>query len=237
MTRAAPPLTGETAVELNGVTLRYDTADDILTDIDTRLKPGTFTFLTGPSGAGKSSLLKLLYLAHAPTSGEVRLFGQRTSDLSRKQLSAIRRRIGVVFQDFRLLDHLTAFENVALPLRVSGEKPEDYTDEVVDLVRWVGLGERIHAFPPALSGGEQQRLAIARALINKPDLLIADEPTGNVDPDMARRIFRLFIELNRRLNTTVIIATHDMHIIREFNSPVLKLQDGLLFADTAYEKA
>ncbi|RIJ32260.1 cell division ATP-binding protein FtsE [Henriciella algicola] len=237
MTQAGAPLASEPAVELNGVSLRYDTADDILTDIDIRLKPGTFTFLTGPSGAGKSSLLKLLYLAHAPTSGEVRLFGQRTADMSRNQLSALRRRIGVVFQDFRLLDHLTAFENVALPLRVSGEKPEDYRDEVVDLVRWVGLGERIHAFPPALSGGEQQRLAIARALINKPDILIADEPTGNVDPDMARRIFRLFIELNRRLNTTIIIATHDMHIIREFKAPVLKLQDGLLFADSSYEQA
>lgn len=237
MTEEGPPLSGEPAVELNGVSLRYDTADTILSDLDIRLKPGTFTFLTGPSGAGKSSLLKLLYLAHAPSEGEVRLFGQRTADLSRKQLSALRRRIGVVFQDFRLLEHLTAFENVALPLRVSGEKPEQYTDEVVDLIRWVGLGARINAFPQALSGGEQQRLAIARALINKPDLLIADEPTGNVDPDMARRIFRLFIELNRRLNTTVIIATHDMHLIGEFNSPVLKLQDGLLFADSAYEQA
>jgi cell division transport system ATP-binding protein len=235
MRRPAPHLSGEPAVELNGVSLRYESADEVLSDISVRLKPGTFTFLTGPSGAGKSSLLKLLYLAHAPTAGEVRLFGQQTSGMPRKQLSALRRRIGVVFQDFRLLDHLSAFENVALPLRVAGQKEDTYRDEVIDLVRWVGLGHRVHARPPALSGGEQQRLAIARALINKPDLLIADEPTGNVDPDMARRIFRLFIELNRRLNTTIVIATHDMHIIEEFNAPVLKLQDGMLVADAAYE--
>ena len=237
MTRPGPGTLGGPAVELNGVSLRYDTADKVLADINVRLKSGTFTFLTGPSGAGKSSLLKLLYLAHAPTSGQVRLFGQQTTDMPRKQLSALRRRIGVVFQDFRLLEHLTAFENVALPLRVLGQKEETYGEEVVDLVRWVGLGDRVHARPSAMSGGEQQRLASARALINKPDLLIADEPTGNVDPDMARRIFRLFIELNRRLNTTVIIATHDMHIISEFNAPVLKLQDGMLMSEPARQRS
>ena len=225
------------AVELSGVSLRYDTADEVLSDINIRLKPGTFTFLTGASGAGKSSLLKLLYLALAPSQGEVFLFGQRTSALSRKQLSALRRRIGVVFQDFRLLDHLTAFENVALPLRVSGQKEASYRDEVLDLLRWVGLGERIHALPPTMSGGEQQRLSIARALINKPDLLIADEPTGNVDPEMGRRIFRLFVELNRRLGTTVVIATHDLALIREFEAPVLRLQHGLIVRDVEYGKA
>ncbi|WP_300377577.1 cell division ATP-binding protein FtsE [Henriciella sp.] len=228
MNRFVPDMSDEPSVELNGVSLHYDTSDEILTDINVRLKPGSFTFLTGASGAGKSSLLKLLYLAHAPSQGEVRLFGLPTMTLSRKQLSALRRRIGVVFQDFRLLEHLSAFENVALPLRVSGKKEETYREEVVDLLRWVGLGERIHALPPAMSGGEQQRLSIARALINKPDLLIADEPTGNVDPEMGRRIFRLFVELNRRLNTTIIIATHDLGLIREFDAPVLQLQNGLM---------
>ncbi|MEQ8557956.1 MAG: cell division ATP-binding protein FtsE [Henriciella sp.] len=230
-------MTGEPAVELNGVSLRYDTADEVLSDLDIRLKPGSFTFLTGASGAGKSSLLKLLYLAHAPTHGEVRLFGLQTSALKRRQLSALRRRIGVVFQDFRLLDHLTAFENVALPLRVLGQKESDYRDEVVDLLRWVGLGERMHALPRSLSGGEQQRLAIARALINKPDLLIADEPTGNVDPEMGQRIFRLFVELNRRVGTTVIIATHDLALIREFDAPVLRLQHGLIVRDVEHQPA
>ncbi|WP_084399466.1 cell division ATP-binding protein FtsE [Henriciella aquimarina] len=237
MNRFRPDTADEPAVELNGVSLRYDTADDVLSDIDLRLKPGTFTFLTGASGAGKSSLLKLLYLAHAPTQGEVHLFGLRTSALSRKQLSALRRRIGVVFQDFRLLDHLTAFENVSLPLRVSGQKPGTYREEVVDLLRWVGLGERMHALPQSLSGGEQQRLSIARALINKPDLLIADEPTGNVDPEMGKRIFRLFVELNRRLGTTIIIATHDLSLIREFDAPVMRLQHGLLVRDVEHQSA
>lgn len=237
MNRFNPDISGEPAVELNAVSLRYDTADEVLSDVDLRLKPGSFTFLTGASGAGKSSLLKLIYLAHAPTRGEVRLFGSSTSTLKRKQLSALRRRIGVVFQDFRLLDHLTAFENVALPLRVSGQKPGDYRDEVVDLLRWVGLGERMHALPQSLSGGEQQRLSIARALINKPDLLIADEPTGNVDPEMGRRIFRLFVELNRRLGTTILIATHDFGLVREFEAPVLRLQHGLIVQDVEHQTA
>lgn len=237
MNRFRPDMSDEPAVELNGVSLRYDTADDVLSDVNLRLDPGTFTFLTGASGAGKSSLLKLLYLAHGPTAGEVRLFGQRTSTLSRKQLSAIRRRIGVVFQDFRLLDHLTAFENVALPLRVSGQKEAVYRHEVVDLLRWVGLGERLQALPRSLSGGEQQRLAIARALINKPDLLIADEPTGNVDPDMGRRIFRLFVELNRRLGTTILIATHDLALVGEFKAPVMRLQHGLIVRDVEQQPA
>lgn len=235
MNRFNPDMTGEPAVELNSVSLRYDTADDVLSDVNIRLKPGSFTFLTGASGAGKSSLLKLLYLAHAPTRGEVRLFGLSTGFLKRRQLSALRRRIGVVFQDFRLLEHLTAFENVALPLRVIGQKPEQYREEVVDLLRWVGLGERMHALPQSLSGGEQQRLSIARALISKPDLLVADEPTGNVDPDMGKRIFRLFAELNRRLGTTIIIATHDLALIREFEAPVLRLQNGLIVQDVEYQ--
>ena len=235
MNRFRPDMTGEPAVELNGVSLRYDTADEVLSDVDFRLKPGSFTFLTGASGAGKSSLLKLIYLAHGPTRGEVRLFGLETGRLKRRQLSALRRRIGVVFQDFRLLEHLTAFENVALPLRVSGQKPADYRDEVVDLLRWVGLGERMQALPQSMSGGEQQRLSIARALINKPDLLIADEPTGNVDPEMGRRIMRLFMELNRRVGTTVIIATHDLGLIREFEVPVLRLQHGLIVQDVEHQ--
>lgn len=237
MNRFNPDMTGEPAVEFNAVSLRYDTADEVLSDVNIRLRPGSFTFLTGASGAGKSSLLKLIYLAHAPTRGEVRLFGQSTSTLKRRQLSALRRRIGVVFQDFRLLEHLTSFENVALPLRVLGQKPEQYRDEVADLLRWVGLGERMHALPQSLSGGEQQRLSIARALINKPNLLVADEPTGNVDPEMGKRIFRLFVELNRRLNTTVIIATHDLGLIREFDAPVLRLQHGLIVQDVEHQRA
>jgi len=234
MSRYRPDLSDEPAVRLDGVSLRYDRTGEVLSEIDLVLKRGSFTFLTGPSGAGKSWLLKLMYLAHAPTKGVIRLFGQQTLDLKRKQLAALRRRVGVVFQEFRLLNHLTAFENVALPLRVEGRKVETYRDEVVDLLRWVGLGERVDAPTPSLSGGEQQRVAIARALINKPELLIADEPTGNVDPEMGSKIMRLFAELNKRVGTTILIATHDLELIREFDAPVMRLSNGLLVRDVEY---
>lgn len=222
------------AVRFDGVTLRYDRTGEVLSEIDLVLPQGSFTFLTGPSGAGKSSLLKLMYLAHEPTRGVVRLFGQQTANMKRKQLAALRRRIGVVFQEFRLLNHLTAFENVALPMRVAGQKPASYRNEVIDLLRWVGLGERVDALTPSLSGGEQQRVAIARALINKPDLLIADEPTGNVDPEMGAKIMRLFSELNKRVGTSIIIATHDLELIREFDAPVIRLSNGLLVRDVEF---
>jgi cell division transport system ATP-binding protein len=234
MSRIRPDLSDEPAVRLDGVSLTYERTGEVLSEIDLILKQGSFTFLTGPSGAGKSSLLKLMYLAHGPTRGGIRLFGRQTHDLKRKQLAALRRRIGVVFQEFRLLNHLTAFENVALPLRVSGMKADSYQNEVIDLLRWVGLGERVDTPTPALSGGEQQRVAIARALINKPDLLIADEPTGNVDPEMGQKILRLFAELNKRVGTTILIATHDLDLIREFDAPVLRLSNGLLVRDVEF---
>ena len=237
MSRFRPDLSDEPAVRLDGVTLSYDRTGEVLSEIDLVLRQGSFTFLTGPSGDGKSAVLKLMYLAHAQTRGSVRLFGRQTFEWKRKQLAAIRRRIGVVFQEFRLLDHLTAFENVALPLRVAGQKPDSYSNEVIDLLRWVGLGERVDAPIPSLSGGEQQRVAIARSLINKPDLLIADEPTGNVDPEMGAKIMRLFAELNKRVGTTILIATHDLELIREFEAPVLRLSNGLLVRDVEYGAA
>ena len=206
-------------------------------DNDLVLKPGSFSFLTGASGAGKTSLLKLLYLAMKPTHGEVSLFGRPTSRLTRDQLSALRRKVGVVFQEFRLLDHLTAYENVALPLRVAGRKEAEYRDDVEELLAWVGLGERIQAHPSTLSGGEQQRVAIARAVVTQPAILIADEPTGNVDPDMGSRLMRLFIELNKRRGTTVVIATHDLGLVRQVEAPVLRLQNGLLVQDAEYGPA
>lgn len=237
MTQSKPDMLGEDAVRLDNVSLRYDSTEDVLSGIDVSLRPGSFTFLTGQSGAGKTSLLKLLYLAHAPTRGEVSLFGRRTGSLSRSALSQARRRIGVVFQEFRLLDHLSAYENAALPLRVAGQREGVYRADVEELLRWVGLGPRLDARPEQLSGGEQQRVAIARALVNKPDLLIADEPTGNVDPDMGERLMRLFAELNRRLGTTVLIATHDLSLIHKIDAPVLRLQHGLLVRDIEYGAA
>jgi len=159
------------------------------------------------------------------SGGRVELFGQDVTRVDPARRAQIRRRIGIVFQDFRLLDHLTTWENVALPLRVVGKKVSEYQEDVTDLLQWVGLGERMHAFPPVLSGGEKQRAAIARAVIGKPELLLADEPTGNVDPQMARRLLRLFIELNR-LGTSVIIATHDHQLMQQFKAPRLELQEG-----------
>ncbi len=224
----------EAALRLEGVSLRYDSSEEILSDISMVLQTGSFTFLTGASGAGKTSLLKLVYLAMKPSKGEITLFGRHTAAMDRRDLAAMRRRIGMVFQEFRLLEHLSAYENVALPLRVQGRREKEYRDDIEELLTWVGLGERLGARPATLSGGEQQRVAIARALVNKPDLLIADEPTGNVDPDMAARIMRLFSELNRRLGTTVLIATHDLGLIRQLEAPVLRLQHGLLVKDVEY---
>ncbi len=207
--------------------MRYGRAPEVLRDINLNLAPGSFHFLTGASGAGKSSLLKLIYLAHRPSRGLVHLFGRDMADLSRGDLPTLRRRIGVVFQEFRLLNHLSAFDNVALPLRIAGERPGAYRRDVAELLTWVGLGNRLDAMPPTLSGGEKQRLAIARAVVNRPDILLADEPTGNVDPDMSLRILRLFVEMNR-LGATVLIASHDQGLVRQSGMPVLHLADGRL---------
>ena len=227
--RPAPDLMHdrEAAVRFDSVGLRYGRGPEILSDLSFDLPSGSFHFLTGPSGAGKSSLLRLIYRARQPSRGLISLFGRDTALMPRDALPGLRRRIGVVFQDFRLLEHLSVFDNVALPLRVAGQPRASYADDVADLLAWVGLGERMHAHPASLSGGEQQRAAIARAVITKPDLLIADEPTGNVDPAMARRLLRLFVELNR-LGATVLIATHDITLVRALDAPVLELADGRL---------
>lgn len=207
--------------------MRYGRAPEVLRDIHLTLAPGSFHFLTGASGAGKSSLLKLIYLANEPSRGLVRLFGRDMATLPRSELPWIRRRIGVVFQEYRLLDHLSAFDNAALPLRIAGRKLETYRADVTELLSWVGLGGRMHALPPTLSGGEKQRLAIARAVVAKPDILLADEPTGNVDADMAQRILRLLIELNRQ-GTTVLVSSHDRDLVERSGQPVVHLEGGRL---------
>ena len=212
-------------IRLVNIALKYDRGPEVLSEISFHLRAGSFHFLTGPSGAGKSSLLRLLFMSLPPTRGQIQLFGQDVSRLTLSKRAPLRRRIGIVFQDFRLLDHLSTWENVALPLRVIGKKIGDYKEDVTDLLQWVGLGDRMHAYPSVLSGGEKQRAAIARAVIGKPELLLADEPTGNVDPQMARRLLRLFIELNR-LGTSVLIATHDHQLMRQFKAPRLELHDG-----------
>ena len=220
-----PRQTADEAVGFDQVSMRYGQGPDILAGLSFSLAPGSFHFVTGPSGAGKSSLLKLIYLAARPSQGRIRLFGQDVSNLSFDGRPRLRRRIGVVFQDLLLLRHLSAFDNAALPLRIAGRKPADYRTDVAELLSWVGLGERMHALPATLAGGEQQRLAIARAVVNRPEILLADEPTGNVDHEMALRIFRLFVELNR-LGTTVLIATHDQELVARSGRPVLHLEGG-----------
>ncbi|MEA3262705.1 MAG: cell division ATP-binding protein FtsE [Pseudomonadota bacterium] len=215
-------------VHFDNVGLRYGTDREVLSDVSFTLFPGSFYFLTGASGAGKTSLLKLLYLAQRPSRGMIRMFGTDAITLPRDRLPGFRRRLGVVFQNFRLVEHLSAYDNVALPLRVAGVPERELTKPVTDMLEWVGLADRMHARPAQLSGGEQQRVAIARAVIGRPELLVADEPTGNVDPDMAVKLLRLFEALNR-LGTTVVVATHDVHLLKKVpDSLIMRLDKGRL---------
>jgi len=214
-------------VRLSGVGFGYADSPDVLRDVNLILPRGSFHFLTGPSGAGKSSLLRLLTLAERPTSGRIALFGQDVTGLPSSAAPGLRRRMGVVFQDFRLLDHLDLFENAALTLRVAGRKPETYDRDVEEMLRWVGLGDRMQARPPMLSGGEKQRLAIARAVMGNPELIIADEPTGSVDKAMADKLLMLFQALNR-LGATVLIASHDEALAERSGARRLRLDQGRL---------
>jgi len=209
------------------VGMRYGLGPEVLHNISFELRAGSFHFLTGPSGAGKSSLMRLLYLAHRPSRGSITMFGKNVAAARRDELPALRRRIGVVFQDFRLLEHLTALENIMLPLRIAGGEEKLIREHAEELLHWVGLGDRMAARPSTLSGGEQQRVAIARAVIAKPDLLLADEPTGNVDSEMADRLLHLLMELNKH-GTTMLIATHDMAVVSSLGAAQLHLEDGVL---------
>jgi len=200
---------------------------EILKDLSFDIPKKSFQFLTGPSGAGKTSLLRLLFMSLRPTRGLIRVFGREISAIPQIELPMLRRRIGIVFQDFRLLDHMTTYENVALPLRVRGKEEATYRNDVIELLKWVGLGDRINVLPPVLSGGEKQRVAIARALIDQPEILLADEPTGNVDPPMARRLLKLFQELNR-VGTAVVIATHDLTLMDQIEARRMILTSGRL---------
>lgn len=217
-------------IRFENVGMRYGTGPEVLRDITFELKPGTFHFLVGASGAGKSTLLKLMYLAHRPTRGLIDIFDRNLASIPRDELPDIRRRIGVVYQDFRLLNHLSAFDNVALPLRVNGAREDVVQKHVGELLGWVGLADHINALPPTLSGGQKQRVAIARAVISRPSLLLADEPTGNVDDAIAVRLLYLFEELNR-MGTTVVIATHNKSLVERFKHPVMRLGEGQVRAD------
>jgi cell division transport system ATP-binding protein len=214
-------------IRFENVGLRYGFGVEVLRDLSFHINSRSFQFLTGPSGAGKTSLLRLMFLSLKPTRGLISMFDRDTATLTKDDRATLRRHIGIVFQDFRLLDHLTTYENVALPFRVLGKDEATYRNEVIELLNWVGLGERVDALPPVLSGGEKQRAAIARAVIARPQLLLADEPTGNVDPNLGQRLLRLFIELNR-LGTSVVIATHDIALMDEYDARRLVLHEGRL---------
>jgi cell division transport system ATP-binding protein len=214
-------------VRFENVGLRYGLGPEILRDLSFEIPARSFQFLTGPSGAGKSSLLRMLFLSLRPTRGLVQLFGEDVSLLSKDEAAKLRQRIGIVLQDFRLLEHMTTYENVALPFRVRGREESSYRREVIDLLKWVGLGDRMDALPQVLSGGEKQRAAIARAVIGRPELLLADEPTGNVDPTLGKRLLRLFVELNK-IGTAIVIATHDIGLMDQFNTRRLVLHQGRL---------
>nr|WP_321443077.1 cell division ATP-binding protein FtsE [uncultured Cohaesibacter sp.] len=215
-------------IRFENVGLRYGMGQEVLRDVSFSIPAKSFQFLSGPSGAGKTSLLQLMFLSLKPNRGLIKVFGKDTARLDHDELSQLRRQIGFVFQEFRLLNHLTTFENVALPLRVQGKSEHDYRTDVAELLQWVGLGHRMHVYPPVMSGGEKQRAAIARALISQPKLLLADEPTGNVDPILARRLLRLFIELHRS-GTSIIIATHDTGLMDQVDARRIVLNDGALY--------
>jgi cell division transport system ATP-binding protein len=209
------------------INLTYPASAQVLKDVTFKLRPGGFHFLTGASGAGKTSLLNILSLHQRPTGGRLIMYGKEVLSLQRDILPMVRRRIGCVYQNYQLLDHLTVAENIALPQKISGKNKEDYMPKIEELLHWIHMEQYKDALPPTLSGGEKQRVAIARAVINNPSIILADEPTGNLDPDLSKKVMHLFESLHQ-LGTTVLIATHDKSLIKEFNYPVFHLEDGIV---------
>ena len=214
-------------IEFEHVGLRYGIGPEILRDINFELEPGTFNFFTGKSGAGKTSLMRLLYIGKQPSRGAITAFERNITHCSREELSKLRQKIGVVFQDFRLINHMTAYENIALPLRIMNKSEKEISQNVEELLDWVDLKEFSNYLPSTLSGGQQQRIAIARAVITKPKLLLADEPTGNLDDNIGQKLMKLFSQLNK-MGTTVVIATHSQSIMNEFQYPIMYLDKGEL---------
>ena len=211
-------------IELQNVSVGYD-GNDVLQNVSLSLTQGDFTFVTGKSGAGKTTLLSMLYLIKKPNKGILNVFGNNINFSNRDNLALMRQKIGVVFQDFRLLDHLSVYDNIALPLRVRGMNEKEIHKRVVELLRWIEMHKSIYKTCSTLSGGEKQRVAIARAVINRPDILFADEPTGSVDSEIADKLMRLFIELNK-VGTTVVIATHNEQLTSTYNYQRIDLANG-----------
>lgn len=212
-------------IETQSVAKTYGRGMYALRDLNLKIEKGEFVFLTGASGAGKSTLLRLLLLQERPSEGQVIVGGRNLSDLSRDEVQAYRRTVGFVFQDFKLITTKTVFENVAFALRVLGQPVEQQRRRTYQVLKWVGLQHRLNALPEELSGGEQQRVAIARALVNEPHIVLADEPTGNLDPDLSLEIMNLFRDINAR-GTTVLVATHDRELIKWVGRRVIQLENG-----------
>ena len=225
MFNTSDTMVNNTIISMHNVSAQYGNNAPIFSEVNLDIAPGSFHFLTGASGAGKTTLLSLMYMARTPASGTLKIFGNDIKNMDRNQIAIMKRRMGVIFQDYRLLNNLTVFDNVVLPLIIAG-KSQKYIDKyVTNLLNWMNLGKYIYETPAILSGGEKQRVAIARAIISKPDLVIADEPTGNVDENMANLLLALFVELNQ-MGSTVIIATHSKSLIEKFNYPVIEIKNN-----------
>ncbi|MBR5153870.1 MAG: ATP-binding cassette domain-containing protein [Alphaproteobacteria bacterium] len=215
----------KTAISFANVAAKYDGTPDILTDVSFNISNGSFYFLTGASGAGKTTLLRLIYQLHKPARGQIKLFGHATNDLNRSEITKLRQKMAIVFQSYSLLSHLSVFDNVALPLRVRGISEEKIKQLVTKVLDWVGLGKFANAAPLSLSGGQQQRVSVARAIIVQPSILLADEPTGNLDPENASRLMELFIQMNKMFGTTIILATHSTELLKTYKFPVIHVEN------------
>ncbi len=213
------------SISLTNVAASYDNGADVLTDVSFNITGGAIYFLTGASGAGKTTLLRLIYQLHKPQTGQIKLFGKTTNDMSRDEITDLRKKMAIVFQEYSLLSHLSVFDNVALPLRVRDIPESKIRTLVPKVLEWVGLGKYANAKPLELSGGQQQRISVARAIIIQPSILLADEPTGNLDDDNTSRLMDLFIQMNKMFGTTIILATHNQRLIETYKFPVIHIEN------------
>lgn len=216
---------GKTTISFANVSANYDNSHDVLSDVSFNISGGAFYFLTGASGAGKTTLLRLIYQLHKPSTGTIKLFGQDCAELSRDEISALRQKMAIVFQEYSLISHMTVFDNIALPLRVRGVAGDKIKKLVTKTLEWVGLGKYADAYPMELSGGQQQRVSVARAIIIQPSVLLADEPTGNLDDENASRLMELFIQMNKMFGTTVILATHNKKLLETYKFPIITVDN------------
>ena len=216
---------GKTTISFANVSANYDNGIDVLSDVSFNISGGAFYFLNGPSGAGKTTLLRLIYQLHKPANGTIKLFGQDCGELSRDEISALRQKMAIVFQEYSLISHMTVFDNVALPLRVRGVSGDKIKKLVTKTLEWVGLGKYANMYPLELSGGQQQRVSVARAIIIQPAILLADEPTGNLDDENASRLMELFTQMNKMFGTTIILATHNKKLLETYKFPIIMVDN------------